>query len=268
MIDLNAALRLLPALLLGAPAALAQPAPPLTLSYTIYAAGLPVVGIEVRSDLTATGYGLALGFRTTGLYGALFRGEVTTDVQGTWRNDGATPLRLNSHGIWRGTPYEAAIDYVDGQPMVRRLEPPNSQERTAVPEARQANTIDTLSAIALLVRRVARTGRCDGAATTYDGRRLTEISATTAGVEDLAPTGRSSFAGPALRCDFSGHQIDGFLFEEDPVKAGRPKRGSAWLAPLTPGGPPMPVRLSFETTWFGDATMYLNAVTPGGVAAR
>jgi hypothetical protein len=255
--------------LAAGPAARAAEDSRLTLAYTIYAAGLKVVQIDVRSDLNATGYGLALGFRTAGLYGAFFPGEIVTDVQGLWHDEGAAPLHLASHGIWRGAPYEALIDYLDDRPLVRRLEPPNAKERAPVPEARQAHTIDTLSALAVLVHRVARTGRCDGGATTYDGRRLTEISATTVGMEVLEPTGRSSFAGSALRCDFTGRQLDGFMFDEDPQTAGRPKHGSAWLAPVAPGGPAMPVRLRFETTWFGDATMYLDAAeTDSATVAR
>jgi hypothetical protein len=38
--------------------------------------------------------------------------------------------------------------------------------------------------------------------------------------------------------------------------------GSAWLAPVVAGGPSLPVRMAFETRWFGDAIMYLTSIGP------
>ena len=79
----------------------------------------------------------------------------------------------------------------------------------------------------------------------------------------LEATGRSSFAGPALRCDFTGRMLAGFLLGDDRERDRRPVRGSAWLAPVTSGGPRLPVRMTFETRWFGEATMYLVDVGSG-----
>jgi hypothetical protein len=39
--------------------------------------------------------------------------------------------------------------------------------------------------------------------------------------------------------------------------------GSAWLAPVVAGGLRLPVRMAFETRWFGEATMYLTDIGPG-----
>ena len=41
----------------------------------------------------------------------------------------------------------------------------------------QANTMDTLSALAELIRMVDATGRCEATAHTYDGRRAVAIEA-------------------------------------------------------------------------------------------
>jgi len=43
--------------------------------------------------------------------------------------------------------------------------------------------------------------------------------------------------------------------------------GSAWLAPFLPGTPALPVRISFQTRWFGVATMYLTSAAPAGEPA-
>ncbi len=83
------------------------------------------------------------------------------------------------------------------------------------------------------------------------------------GEELLEPTDRSSFGGKALHCDFSGRMVAGFWLGDDRERDRQPLHGSARLAPVVSGGPRLPVRMSFETRWFGDATMYLTSIGPG-----
>jgi Protein of unknown function (DUF3108) len=175
----------------------------------------------------------------------------------------AEPSRFVGEGWWRGIDRRVDIEYKDGKPIIRRLIPANDSEREPVPDALQANTIDTLSALAEMIRVVDATGRCETAARTYDGRRAWEIEARTVGEESLEPADRSSFAGKALRCDFSGRMLAGFWLGDDRERDRQPLHGTAWLAPVASGGPRLPVRMSFETRWFGDATMYLTGVGPG-----
>ncbi|HEX2940092.1 MAG TPA: DUF3108 domain-containing protein, partial [Rhodopila sp.] len=153
---------------------------------------------------------------------------------------------------------EAELTYLHGHPEVEQLIPPNDTEREPVPDTLRAHTIDTISALAQLIHVVAQTGRCDTTVRTFDGRRVTEIHAHTAGMETLPQTDRSMFAGPALRCDFEGRMLAGFKHNSDRQRDARPMHGSAWLATVLPGTMRLPVRLSFETHWFGDATMYLT----------
>jgi hypothetical protein len=130
-----------------------------------------------------------------------------------------------------------------------------------VPPELQSHTVDTLSALAQLMRKVDSNGSCETAVHTYDGRRVLEVTARTGGQETLEPTSRSIFKGSALRCDFEGRVLAGFLLGQDGPQFRQPLRGSAWLAPVLPGAPRLPVRIAFETRWFGWATMYLTAAT-------
>jgi hypothetical protein len=50
---------------------------------------------------------------------------------------------------------------------------------------------------------------------------------------------------------------------DDHSRENKPLHGSAWLAQVVAGVPPLPVRMAFETRWFGDATMYLTGTGPG-----
>ena len=236
-------------------------AAPVDAHYVAYAAGLPVLDLDADFNVTATAYHVQLKYRTAGAAALLYRGGQDTVVDGHFVAGRPVPTRFFSTGYLRGKPRVTQIDYRGGQPHIRQLMPPSDEEREPVPEAQQANTIDTLSAMAELVRTVNETGRCEGHATTFDGRRLSELEARTAGREMLAETGRSSFSGPALRCDFVGRQTAGFMHDADEASR-RPQRGSAWFAALTPGGELVPVRMVFTTRWFGEATMYVASRDP------
>jgi hypothetical protein len=249
-------------LLLGPAVAWSQPATPVEAAYDIYARGLQVAELQAAFALGPANYKLQMTYHTTGLIGALFSGHQLSTVQGSWQGDRAAPRRFLGDGFWRGETRRTVIDYDHGHPLVREMIPANDEERDSVPPALQANTVDTLSALALLMRRVQDTGRCEAVVTTFDGRRLAEIAAHTAGEEILPPIGRSSFSGRALRCDFDGRQLGGFVRDIDQDTLRRPQHGSAWLAEIVPGAPRLPVRITFETRWFGPATMYLTKAAP------
>jgi hypothetical protein len=232
-------------------------------SYDTYAAGLDVAEVEAGFGLGPWSYQVRLAYHTTGFVGFFYRGHQFNEVDGSWRQGEPVPRSFSGDGEWRGQPRVARIDYQDGRPIIRALVPPNQDEREPVPDVLQANSIDTLSALAELIRHVADTGRCETVVHTYDGRRATEIVATTIGQETLAPTSRSMFKGTALRCDFTGRMLAGFKFHDDTAADRKPLHGSAWIATVVPGEPPVPVRMTFETRWFGDATMYLKAISTG-----
>ena len=244
-------------LLLALP--LAARCEPVEAHYAAYAAGLNVLNMEVRLDLSPVSYRLQLEYRTAGTFGLFVHSQQNTVVQGGFTTGRATPRRFVSSGLLRGAPRVTEIDYPDGQPTVRQLVPPNEQEREAVSPAEQRGTIDTLSAVAQLVEEVTQTGRCDGTVRTFDGRRLAQLRAWTVGTEVIPPSSLSTFTGSAVHCDFEGRQLGGFKLDEDRARLEQPQRGSAWFAAVTPNGPVLPVRISFRTRWFGDAIMYLTA---------
>ena len=202
---------------------------------------------------------LQISYRTTGTVGLLMRSQQQTIATGRIEHGIAIPARYVSSGLLRGGQRLTEIDYRDGQPIVRQLLPPPGTEREIVPEADRLGTIDSLSAMAQLMDEVSRTGRCDGTVRTFDGRRLATLRAWTIGTEVIPPSNISNYTGPALHCGFEGRQTGGFMLDQDRAKLQQPQRGSAWFAAVAPGGPMLPVRISFRTRWFGDATMYIAA---------
>ena len=235
----------------------AVPARAVEAHYQVYAAGLEVMDIDARFDLGPERYRVTVDFHTVGAFGFFMRSQQSTTAEGRFVQGRAVPLHLFGSGVTRGEQRVTQIDYVNGQPQVRQLLPPIAGEREPVPQAEQAGTIDPLSAMADLIREVSATGRCDGRVKTFDGRRLGVMDVRTSVVQTLQPTSRSSFAGPALRCDFVGRQTGGFMLDADRETLQRTQEGTAWFAAVVPGGLRIPVRVAFKTRWFGDATMYL-----------
>jgi len=239
----------------------AQSPPALYAAYDTYAAGFDVARVEAAFDIDRASYEIRLAYHTTGLVGFFYRGHQLNTVQGRWNADQPAPHEFYGSGAWGGEDRLTIIDYQNGQPLIRRLTPPQEAEREPVPSVLQQNSVDTLSALAMLIRRVAETGRCEAVVHTFDGRRASEISAHTGGMDLLPSTGRSSFAGTALRCDFVGQMLAGFRLDDSDPADRKPLQGAAWFSPMIAGAPPVPVRMRFQTRWFGEATMYLTEAT-------
>lgn len=243
------------ALLLLLPAA--ARAEPVSAHYAAYARGLNAVRFDAEFDVTPQRYRVRLLFRTTGTVGSMFRAQSEAISEGRFVAGRPAPTRFFSHGTFRGDQRVTQIDYQSARPSVRQMVPANDAEREPVPPEAQVGTVDSLSVMAQLVLLVNTTGRCEGSARTFDGRRLSEVSARTVGQDTLAPESRSSYAGPALKCEFQGRQTGGFALDADRAALARPQQGFAWFAATTPGGPMVPVRIVFPTRLAGDITVYI-----------
>ncbi len=243
--------------------------PSAELVYAGFVAGLNVSSIRTAFQLDSQGYQLGVSFRTSGLVGAFFKTENIARSEGGWRGAKAAPRIYGSAGIYRGTPREIEIDYPAGQPVITRFNPPVDPEHEPVPDALRANTTDALSAIASLVHMVETTGKCDGETTIFDGRRVSRITVHTVGMETLPVESRSSFSGPALRCDIDGRQIAGFAVDAGPDDMIRkPQHSTVWLASVTPGIPAVPVLMSLEVRLMGHMTVYLTQARMGAQMAQ
>jgi len=233
-----------------------------TANYTVTAAGLTVMEINATIDLTDSGYAVEFRSRMRGVASVFAGGQNTTRVEGVWDGANARPRRYVSEGVWRGEPRRTVLEWPGGQPAVRAMVPDNREEREPVPDAQQRGTIDSLSAVAQLIRQVRRGGGCNGTARIYDGRRLSSLTARGAGHEAFAPA-RGEWSGTALRCDFEGVFLAGFRKGEDVEAARRPQTGTAWLAEPAAGLPPIPVRIDHASRWMGTLTAKLT-LPPAG----
>ena len=233
---------------------------PVRANYSTYARGFDVLELATAFEVSPRSYSVRVHSRTVGAVGLVVSFDLETTVTGTFSGGQPHPIRYVSTGRMRGSPRDTLMEYRGDQPQIVTLVPSNAEDdRDDVTPSATAHSVDTLSAMADLVGHVSSTGKCEGELLTFDSRRLATLSATTGGEETLEPTSRSSFAGPALRCDFVGRQTGGYKHDEDLEVEKRPQRGTAWFARVVPGGPMIPVRILFRNRFFGEATMYLTS---------
>lgn len=245
--------------LLGFPALAG--AEPLRAVYGVQAAGMQVMRVEVIFDLSATShYRIESSLSFTGMASWFSGGRQMNRVEGVWAGNTARPRRFMGDGVWRGEPRRVVIDYTTGEPVLRVLSPPDDGEREPVPPALQQGTIDSLSALAQLTRNLAETGRCEGSAAIFDGRRRADFRVRTLGRDYLAPW-RDAWNGEAVRCGFTGRQIAGFR-RSDSADLREPQEGTAWMASPRPGAPVLPVRVEMPGRWLGRLTGYLIEIGP------
>ncbi len=250
--------RLLPLLpfLLATPAG----AQPLHAVYEVYAGGFTVLEFELALDVRDGAYRVQSAFRTRGMAATFAPGEQVTRAEGGWRGAEARPSAYSTEGQWRGRARRIVLGWEGVDPVVRTLDPPE-EEREAVPAEMRRGTVDLLSALASLTRRVQQTGRCEATLRVFDGRRLSDYAAVTETRDRIAPW-RSAWHGEALRCGFEARQVAGFRRDQSREEAAAPHRGTAWLATPYAGAPPIPVRVDIPTRWFGTATAVLVRAEP------
>lgn len=224
--------------------------------YAVTALGMQVMEVRVTYDTSDRGYALSFASRLRGVAGVMGDARQQTTANGAWTGAGVQPARYDANGVWRGEPRRTVVEWQGTQPVIRALVPPETGEREAVPAERQRGAVDSLSAVARLMRQVGRDGRCDATGEVFDGRRLTTMTARTVGWVQLPPA-RGEWSGRALRCEFEGRLVAGFHRDNNGPEARQPTPGTAWFGEAVAGMPPIPVRVESQTRWFGTMTARL-----------
>jgi hypothetical protein len=230
-------------------------------TYEVHAAGMVVMEVEVRFDVSADAYRVETRVRTRGIAALFASGEQTTRVNGGWAGMAPVPGSYVSEGVWRGRARRTALDWPGGAVRVLALVPPNEEERETVPDDLRRGTMDALSALAGLSRQVARDQGCTLTAPVFDGRQRSDFTAGNGRREMILPW-REAWRGEALRCDVEGVQVAGFRLDGEGRENATPRRVTAWIAAPYAGAPPVPVRVDMPSRWFGTATAVLLRAEP------
>jgi hypothetical protein len=228
------------------------------LHYTARLHGVPLLDISYCLALGPSSYASSISARTLGLVEMLVHGRSEGHAAGAIEGVRVKPAAYEETGRLSGEDHSVAIGYKNGDPVLRHMEPPLEKYRLPIPPGDLAGAVDGLSAVALESLVATRSGACQGQALVYDGFQLRRATTRTAGIEVLKPNARSIFSGPALRCDTASEMLAGYLKDKPVPPQARPRFSTAWLGRLSPGGPMLPLKLSFDADFLGDIIVDLD----------
>ncbi len=242
-------------------AALADPPPTVVhLIYEGYSAGFHMLDLQSDVTIGSDGYRIEMAGHTAGMIGFVYHANWHTEADGSWTGPGVLPAHYDNQGEFGGELRRVDMDYQQGNPVLRVLDPPDDHEHGPVPSTLERHTVDGLSVLALAIHQIMDGGTCIGRVMSFDGREVEDRTLRTIGMEQLPNTARSSFQGPALRCDVESHTVAGF-YHNDATEAQRPYTDSIWFARLAPDLPPLPVRFTATTHHTGRVLLYLTGMS-------
>ncbi len=233
---------------------------PLAMRYEAYVAGLPVVAFDFRLDEGGGGYVLGGQVRTVGLLRLFYRLDLRTLSQGTIGGSGVHPLFHEQRMLARGRERSARLDYPGDGTVATALVPPEDPGRPKPTLQQTVHTLDPLTALLAIGRRVAREGRCDGRFAVYDGRRRYDIVLSDDGVERSQTSPNYAYAGEVRRCAAAAVKIAGFSWDQD--YSPHTTAGRVWFATPERGGPALPLRIDFGSSW-GTVSVRMTELEPG-----
>lgn len=240
------------ATLLAAPGSKAVHAEPLTLGYLVGWGHLTLAEGEISYSQSEGRYHLVGSGRTRGFLDFFFTWSGRAETEGVL-SDGRRRSLVHQHeGTWNENSRRVRVDWNGAaEPQTEAEPPPDLEVVTPVPKASTAGTSDPFTVTLSLLDRLAATGRCEGAARIWDGRRRYDVQVTHLGEETLKADRPWTYEGRATRCVLEFERIGGFWREKpgwrDPDDEASIRR-LVWAAEIEPGRWAL-VRAEMETLY-------------------
>ena len=211
----------------------------LTLGYLVGWGHVTLAEAEISFSQTDGRYRLSGTGRTRGLLELLFSWRGRAATEGERRREGRRPLVHEHEGTWNESTRWTRVDWNGAAPPRTEARPPPDPEQvTPVAAATIRGTRDPLTVILSLLDRLAATGRCEGEAKVWDGRRRYDISVSHLGEETLIADRPWAYAGNAVGCALDFERIGGFWRDRPGRRDGDESaalRRVIWAAEIAPG---------------------------------
>ena len=239
----------------------------LSLRYEVYGSGIHALSASMRLDVRPDRYAAEIAASTRGTIGFLFPWSSLVRSDGAAVRQTLKPRLHELTSTWRGEPRSVFLEY-DGTGgfLARRAVPPaNGDEREPVGDDVAANTVDSLTAILEIMRRIASGESCNQTVAVFDGRRRFDLVSTEQGLESIPRSSYSAYSGTAMACAIRIQPVAGFWKKRqrrfvagESGSEGQTSFGTLWFAQLPDSALPVPVRLKVNSP-FGDFIGHLAA---------
>jgi hypothetical protein len=217
--------------------------------YEVYTGGFKALSIQARAAIGDRAYEIDADLKTTGVIDWILRFTQKLEGRGQIETT-ATPRRYVSDGTFFGTHRSIRLDYRPDGGIDALLDPPNNDDdRTPVPEAMKAGTIDPVTAFVALNRAAAASGSpCSGKMPIFDGRRRFNLVFEEDGLAEVEPSQYTVFSGQALRCKVHMERLAGF--QQNPrFNARTPRVSILYVARFGEREMWIPVRLESDSSF-------------------
>jgi hypothetical protein len=243
----------------AAPAQVSSAAGAQSLRYEVYGGGIKAL----TADLNVTrpdseSYRVAVASQTSGLARFLSKWHGTMKTQGAEAPDGTEkPATHEAVSVWTDNTQIKRIAY-DQKGHLKDVSIIDGGQETAPAAASQLadQTVDLLTATLQLMDTVTENGTCNSSSEVFDGKRRFRLEFSQAGTENLKASRYNMYEGPAVRCEIKVVPLAGDWYEKLKGWMAFSEYGQeagtlpvVWLAPVTPGGPAVPVKLSAKTRY-------------------
>ncbi|MEO1567720.1 MAG: DUF3108 domain-containing protein [Pseudomonadota bacterium] len=223
---------------------------------------LPITGkARFTTELNADTYRITSKVKTTGLADILVNYDLALSATGYVREDGLSPYAYISQN--NDGKKNRRVELTWGPADVAGKINPRFGNM-GDPEAQPAQKIDAMDPVAALInfalepRDDRETNPCGGPIKTFDGRQLSHLHLTYAGMKQVRS---DAWRGEAIECHITLDKVAGFKAGEKnkDTLAGIDGPLRMWLAPLS-NGATVPVRIEADTDDIGKVTLQASVM--------
>ena len=242
----------------------------LLLKYEIYGSGVHALSSSMDVDLRPDRYAVELTATTRGAIGFLFPWSSIVRSDGAAATQNLRPRLHEMTSTWRGEQRSVFLEYdgAGGFTARRAVPAAKDDDREVVEDSVAADTVDVLTAVLELMRRIGAGQGCNQTVPVFDGRRRYNLLSNEQGWELIKGSSYSAYAGQALACSLRVQPVAGFWKKRqrrwvagDKDAEGQSSLATLWFAPVGQSSVPVPVRLKVNSP-FGDFVGHLVRFEP------
>ena len=251
---------------LSAPSAIASEELRQQVVYDVYAGGFHVVQATLDIDMRKKHrYSIVLDAHTRGFLNNVVPWNGVFESHGWAKLGDNKPEKHQSRTTWQGE--EDVKEYLynkDGTFNALRITDKHAkrEKREVLPEVTN-NTIDVLTATLNVLERYEETGKCEGEAEIFDGKRRFLQTFMHEAEKQLTPSKYNIYGGAAAECIVEVTPINGEWSKKPrgwlSIQEQGRERGTmptVWIGRLSETGPAVPVKIRVKTQ-YGTLFMHL-----------
>jgi hypothetical protein len=231
------------ALFAAAAASAAEPPLPVTLHYTLRAAGLTSFDLRVAFSLAPLSYAVTVQGETRGAADWLVGFRLNVTSVGSVTDGRAMPALFGTDNRFEGETRRTRVSWADGNASADEIVPsPQDEGRETVPPELQAGSVDPVGAVVRFGLGPVKDGRCEGAENIFDGRRSYTLTLD-GGTRETVDIGGTPVE--ALKCRLVMTRTGGRSDDSWPFRSADVEESAIWFWTL-PQGYAIPVRVEAD----------------------